>query len=149
VANASESISKVSRIRKQELENINYEIDIERVLKVDSLYSQQADGGSSNNVVPNLDNRIRVKSVYGQMYECELPDAREVLEDLSEYEEEEAELAASMAPSISNFGQSIFFETSSQSKNSKQYNFTLINEKVTAQMEAFKAAKKCSYRVLT
>jgi hypothetical protein len=142
-ANGTVSASKASRLGKLELENINYQIDIERVLQVDSVYSQQ-----TNNDVPLAQNRVRIKSVYGQMYECELPDIKSTLESLNEYEEDEGEeLLRAMAPSISNFDPSSFFETSSQVKTTKQYNFTLINEKVNIQMAVFKNSKMCSYRV--
>jgi hypothetical protein len=125
-----ESFSKLNTI---ELENYKYQIDIDNEMKVDSNYYR---------IDPRISNDhhdlgyIQIRSKYGQLYECRLPDKQDGFEDDLDDSDDET--------LTSYFGGPPLNEKELDQKS--QFNFTIIDEKINR----FKAdlANTCIYRVI-
>ena len=152
--------SKTSRIDKAELENLNYHIEIEKTLKIDSTLRNEL---HSESAVSSLEqdssiktttetfssaggDLVRIRSVHGQMYECQLPDSASSLHHLSHddrLDDDDDETNGFVDAAI--FFESSAFKTKPVAK--PQFNFTFINERVKAEMNALKKSELCIYRV--
>jgi hypothetical protein len=110
-----------SSFNKIELDLYNYQLAIENTLKIDSTSILNNDGNK------DASQLIRIRTKHGQLYECQLPHVFDELENLNTDSQEEEYLR--------NYD------------NKNNYNFTLINEKITNQMIKLKKSKLCIYKV--
>ena len=137
---------QLSKLNIAEFNNYQYQVDIDKSLKIDSTYiqnesSQKLETTTASNTKKD-DNLIKVRSKHGQLYECKIPDLlNEFLEeDMQDSENNDAE-------------ETSFFEFSKQnsqidmSDKKSQYNFTLINEKIHRFMADLNKSGSCIYRV--
>ena len=97
-----------------EINNYKYQIDIDKLIL------------PSNQNNENLINKILIKSVHGQSYQCELPD---ILNSMSDNDEDET----------------LGLNDSTEAKKN-ELNFTLINEKITKYLDDLKKLNICVYK---
>lgn len=115
------SLASLSYLNTFELDNdFKYQIEIDKNVKLASSYRQEA------NVQPNF---ITIKSVYGQTYECYLPNSDEYYETVDSSDHETSNL-----------------NKNQESSNSK-FNFTLVDEKIEKYVKNLKTTMNCIYKV--
>ena len=133
-------------LNKFELDNFNYQVDIKNQIKIDSTLSTTATSDNQNTPIINEDKIIRIKSIHGQMYECQLPDTSSVINNELTYSEDENSENDQYGAASAEL--SFFKSSGSNMPPSKiKYNFSLINEKVKSQMEDLKKSKLCIFAV--
>lgn len=137
-------LSRTSQLNKFELDNINYQIEIDNsLIELDSKFKQP----DSSNDVTTTSSLVRVRSVYGQVYECKLPDVTSALNQMNSDSQKEDDTAESLANMIPSSMLSMFDTSSVPVVSKSQHNFTFIGEKIKEQMQALKRAELCVYRV--
>jgi hypothetical protein len=94
------SSDPTSFLNSNEIENFKYQIDIDTSVKLASKFNKDEDSNNRNDY-------ISIKSVYGQEYECYLPNNPEYLNSLNDDDSEKTE-----------------------ESNSNAINFTLVNEHI-------------------
>jgi len=118
------SLSSLSYLNAVELENdFKYEIDIDKSVKLATPFRQD------KNSQPNF---ITIKSVYGQTYECYLPNSDQYYDNDS-------------ADNNNNYNDNNADKTNQET--SSKFNFTLVHEKIEAHSSNLKTTKNCIYKV--
>jgi hypothetical protein len=103
-----------------EINNYKYQIDIDKLIIP----------SNTNQNNQNL-NKILIKSVHGQTYQCDLPDILNSLNDKEEeYDDEEA----------------VGINGSSSIRKNNELNFTLINERIVSYLDGLKKMNVCVYK---
>lgn len=130
-----------SRMNIHELENLKFDIEIDNQLKLDSRYVKPSRDDVGN-------DRVRIKSVNGQTYECEMPS--QLVE-----EHDDIDADASDDQSGEGFFSSLFFEsTNFKSKptlghaNQAHFDFPLIEKELKSYLKKFNDSDLCLYKVL-
>ena len=140
-------INQLSKLNIAELNNYQYQVDIDKTIKIDSRYtqnepSQKLETTTTGSNTLKDENLIKIRSKFGQLYECKIPDL------LNEFLEEDM-----LNSENSDVEEASFFEFSKQdnpsdkSDKKSQYNFTLINEKINRYMTELQKSGLCIQRV--
>ena len=124
------SLSSLSYLNAVELENdFKYQIEIDKSVKLASSFRQE------ENSQPNF---ITIKSVYGQTYECYLPNS-------DQYYEADLLQDSNDNHDNSNINDNSLDKTNQ--KTSSKFNFTLVHEKIERHSSSLKTTKNCIYKV--
>ena len=141
-------INQLSKLNIAELNNYQYQVDIDKTIKIDSSYTQNEPSQQLETTTTTASdtlkdvNLIKIRSKFGQLYECKIPDL------LNEFLEEDM-----LDSENSDVEEASFFEFSKQANPSdksdkkSQYNFTLINERVNRYMTELQKSGLCIHRV--
>ena len=127
------SMAYMSKLNTVELENYKYQIDIDNEMQVDSNYYRI---DPSIGALQHDPGYIQIRSKYGQLYECRLPDKHDGFDEDSDDRDDE---------------KSTSYFSGGGSQNEKeidqksQFNFSIIDEKINR----FKndLTNSCIYRV--
>ena len=137
-------INQLSKLNIAELNNYQYQVDIDKTIKIDSSYiqnepSQKLETTTTASNTQKDGNLIKIRSKFGQLYGCKIPDL------LNEFLEEE-----NLDSENSDVEEASFFELANpndKSDKKSQYNFTLINEKINRYMTELQKSGLCIHRV--